>query len=327
MKFGFIGVGDYAATHLAAIENDPELELVSVFDVNPEAAGNTARRFGCGIAGSLKEITENGKIDAVIISSPNYLHFEHFKACAANGKHVLMNIPAFTDAAEAAEMVDIVKREKIIFMPGHNTRKNPAIVELKKLLDTGGIGDVHMADSVVSCDRGYRLSPAEWRFSAAKAPLLPFTQMGIVSIDLILYFWGCPESVSAFMTKRDGAGDAPDSGVVICKYADGRIAEIGCSYVCSGSYALTFRGSKGSVVWDLMDENSITLKQRQVSRKSFPRICEQHCELREFCDCIRNGNEPGVNALDAYNLAEFYDCIAQSVRSGQAIKFRNYSHG
>ena len=52
-------------------------------------------------------------------------------------------------------------------------------------------------------------------------------------------------AVAAFMAKRDGAGDAPDLGMVLARTADGRMSTIDCSYVSHSAYEITFLGSRG----------------------------------------------------------------------------------
>ncbi|MFA6715483.1 MAG: Gfo/Idh/MocA family oxidoreductase [Victivallales bacterium] len=325
MNIGFIGLGCYAQTHLSAIEQDAGFTLVRIYDVNAATLAGTCKRFNCRPASSIEELASDKRVEAVIISTPNQLHFEHFKICAEAGKHVLMNIPATTDPAEAEEIIRLAREKNIVFMPGHNTRRNPAVIAMKKALASESIGNPHLIGSMVSCPRGYNLNPEEWRYSKEKAPLLPFTQMGIVFIDMIMFFWGIPETVAAMMTKRDSLGEAPDSGMVICRFKDGKLAHVGCSYVCSDNYFITAFGRQGNITWDYRDNNSLIIKTRlKSSREIFVPVKEQHAELIELSDCIKNHKKPTVNAVDAYNLAEFYRCITESVGTGKEIEFREF---
>ncbi|MDD2707427.1 MAG: Gfo/Idh/MocA family oxidoreductase [Verrucomicrobiae bacterium] len=319
MKLGFIGISGIASGLLSAVKKDPGFRLVSACDINAENLDKVCKRFNCRRAGGVEQIAKDGDIEAVVIATPTHLHFDQFKICAENGKHVFVEEPSVTDPKEALEMIRISKRKKIVFMPGHNYRKSPACVEARRIIENDGIGNAHMCSAMVSCPRGYSLSPAEWRYSREKTPLLPFTQMGIVYIDMVMHFWGAPEWISAFMVKRDGRGEAPDSGSVICRFRDGKIAHIGCSYVCWTNYSAEIWGSKGSVC---LDGRALTIKNDQgVTRKTLPPLDEQHAELKEFRECIENATEPSVNGADAYHLAEFYRCVAESVETGKAARF------
>jgi len=320
MRLGFVGISGIAEGHLSTIEKDSRFRLVSACDVNAANLDKVCKRFNCRKADGVEQLAADKEIDAVIIATPTYLHFEQFKVCAENGKHVFVEEPSVIDPKEAVEIIRISNRKKIVFMPGHNYRKCAACIEARNLLENNGIGTAHMCTAMVSGNRAYNLAPSEWRYSREKAPLLPFTQMGIVYIDLIMYFWGVPELVSAFMTKRDGRGEAPDHGMVICKYKDGKIAKIGCSYVCWGNYSADIWGSEGCI--SLKGRSLVIRNKEGIFERSLPSVNEVHAELTEFRECVENKTQPSINAADAYNLAEFYRCIAESVETGKAVKFR-----
>ena len=328
MNLGFIGLGGYSRNHQRAVEKNDGLKLVSAYDPVGERLDAAAGKFGAKRAGSAEEVAADPEVEGVVITTPNAMHFEHFKVCAGEGKHVFVNVPVVTDPEEAREMLRLAEARRIVLMAGHNLRRNPAIVRMKEILRGGELGAVHSAEATVTGASGYDLTPENWRYFKKTAPLLPFTQMGVVFIDLVLDFMGTPETISAFMAKRDGAGDAPDLGVVTAQYADGRMSYIGCSYVSYSGYEIAFIGNEGKAKWDNRDDNSVTLHRSDgLEREAFERIDEQYEELAEFSACAQVGGTPSVGGVDAYNVAEYFACVRRSVETGQAVRFRKYGGG
>lgn len=322
MNLGFIGLGGYARNHLRAVEKNPDLRITAVCDPVPERAREVAERFGAREAADVADLAADPRVDGVVITTPNTLHFEHFRKCVKRGKHVFVNVPATTDREEAGEMVRLALRHGVVFMAGHNLRRNPAIVHLKDLLANGTLGTVHAAEASVCGNTGYTLTPENWRFGQETAPLLPFAQMGVVFLDLLLDFLGAPKRVAAFMAKRDGAGEAPDMGMATAWYADGRMSTLHCSYIAQSSYEITFLGSRGKARWDRLDDNSVTVttdagRERQV----FERIDEQYGELVEFAECVATGRTPSVGPREVYRVAAYFDAIERSVVTRHAVPF------
>lgn len=107
--------------------------------------------------------------------------------------------------------------------------------------------------------------------------------------------------------------------------ADGRLSYIGASYVSHLGYEITFAGSEARVTWDSQDENAVTLiSPESHHRKAFDRIDEQYEELVEFAHCAQTGATPSVSGLDACNVAAYFEAIAESINTEQAVRFRSF---
>ena len=324
MNLGFIGLGNYAVNHQRAVARNPDLVLVSVYDIVPERADKAAREFGAKRASGIEELAGDPDVDGVVITTPNPRHYDDFRICAVHGKHIFVNVPVTTSRDQAAEMMRLAHEKDLTYMAGHNLRRNPAISHLKKRLDAGDIGTLHSVQASVGGASAYSLTPDNWRYHIGNAPLLPFEQMAVVFIDLILHVMGAPERIAAFMSKRDGAGESPDLGAVLGRYADGRLSCIGASYVSQLGYEITFAGSEARITWDSHDENAVTLiGPESRHREAFDRIDEQYEELAEFARCVETGATPSVNGLDAFNVAAYFEAIAESIDTERAVRFKS----
>lgn len=323
---GLVGCGGYARLNLDALARAQDLHLAGAYDLDPARSQATCAQFGGKAVASLAELLGRADVDAVIVSTPNRQHCADTLACLEAGKHVFVNIPATISAEESRRMIARARAAGRVLMAGANHRKNPAVLALQRVAASGAIGVPHAMQASVSSPSAYRLPADSWRAAADGAPLLPFSQMGIIALEVALMLWGPPAEVAAFIAKRDGPTATPDHGTMIARYADGRLFTLACSYVAYKSYWITVAGSKGTATWDRIDGNSLRLDaEPRLERTPYESKDEQLDELHEFRDCIRDGREPGVGAECIYHLAEFYRTIGDSIASGRATAFVPWS--
>ena len=88
LRFGTIGSGWICDEYIHGAKDSGLWELTAVYSRTKERAEEYARRHGAKYAfTSLEEMAASDCIDAVYISSPNALHYEHSKAFLERGKH------------------------------------------------------------------------------------------------------------------------------------------------------------------------------------------------------------------------------------------------
>ncbi|MCX5443945.1 Gfo/Idh/MocA family protein [Streptomyces nigrescens] len=128
VRFGALGTSSFGGRRvLPAMTACPQTELVAVGGRSPERSQRFADRFGCA-GSSMAALLERDDIDAVYISLPPSLHGEWAARALHAGKHVLVEKPIATTAAEARAVVrlaedrDLVLRENFMFLhhPQHD---------------------------------------------------------------------------------------------------------------------------------------------------------------------------------------------------------------
>lgn len=100
-------------------------------------------------------------VDAVMISTPAFLHAEHFEKAVQAGKHIYIEKPASPDVAgckrimRAADGAD----RKINITFGFQRRYGQVYQKAKALLDSGAIGDIRFAEINFLKSQGTRNFP------------------------------------------------------------------------------------------------------------------------------------------------------------------------
>ncbi len=86
-------------------------------------------------------------VDAVVIATPVSTHFQLAREALLHGKHVLVEKPLTANVAEAEELVTLAQKQQRILMVGHTFEYNPAVNELRKLVQSGSLGKIYCIEA------------------------------------------------------------------------------------------------------------------------------------------------------------------------------------
>ena len=146
-RVAVVGTGVMGRNHARVLNELPNVELVGVADSNFDAACQVAVHHSTRGYGSMKELLEKERPDAVTIAVPTENHHEAVLEALAAGCHVLVEKPIAATLAQADELVAAAKSAKRVLAVGHIERYNPAVLELKRRLDDGQLGRVYQFDA------------------------------------------------------------------------------------------------------------------------------------------------------------------------------------
>lgn len=130
LKVGVIGVGVLGRFHTKLYKENPNVELVGVFDVSSAAAKKVADEFGVRPFATEAELA--AQCDALTVAVPATNHYETAMPLIEMGKHLLMEKPLAATVSQAKEMVAAAEAKKIVFGVGHVERFNAAMDFLEK---------------------------------------------------------------------------------------------------------------------------------------------------------------------------------------------------
>ena len=163
---------------------------------------------------------------------PNNAHAEPTIAAAQAGKHVFCEKPLARTAAEAKTMLDAAEKAGVKHMVAFNYRFVPAIMQARKLIESGKLGKIYHWRAVYLQEWGMDPNmPISWRFQKDVAGSGSLGDLGAHIIDLARFLVGEPKQVMG-MTQNwlperpDGSGKMVksdvDDGVVVADRVRGR---------------------------------------------------------------------------------------------------------
>ena len=132
------------------------------------------------------------EVDALYIATPHPQHLQLALAAIAAGKAVLVEKTFTATVAGAERLIDAARTAGVFAMEAMWTRFQPAIVEARRLVDEGAIGEVRQVQADLGVDRPY--DPADRLFDPAQGggALL---DLGVYVVSFAQYFLGVPDRV------------------------------------------------------------------------------------------------------------------------------------
>jgi predicted dehydrogenase len=151
-RIALIGAGWWGVeVYVPAMMNHPDIDLVAINRRDQVALGEILAKYK-GPKGytDYREMIARENLDAVVITSPHTVHFEHAVAALEAGCHVLIDKPMTTSAADARELVRLAaaKGREILIPYGWNYK--PFVTEAARLIADGRVGEVRH----VTCNMG-----------------------------------------------------------------------------------------------------------------------------------------------------------------------------
>ncbi|MCS6991684.1 MAG: Gfo/Idh/MocA family oxidoreductase [Chitinophagales bacterium] len=132
IKIGVIGAGHLGKIHIKLIREISQLQLVGFYDIDVQRAELIQKELGALPFESAEALLQ--AVDAVDIVSPTSTHYPYALMALRQGKHVFVEKPLASTAAEAAELTELAREAGTTAMVGHVERFNPAFLSVKRYL-------------------------------------------------------------------------------------------------------------------------------------------------------------------------------------------------
>lgn len=201
LRVALIGFGWWGKHIASRLATNSSMSVACVIEPNT-SLHEEILSLGMQVANEFHSALSRDDIDAVILTSPNSLHDVQVVESVTAGKHVFCEKPLSLSLAGAKESVRACEDAGLVLGIGHERRWEPAIQKLKNLLDNGALGTVMHAEMAFSHNKLNHLQAGSWRTTKSHAPAAGMTQMGIHLTDLLIWYFGKVESVSAITTSR-----------------------------------------------------------------------------------------------------------------------------
>ncbi|MBM4044743.1 MAG: Gfo/Idh/MocA family oxidoreductase [Planctomycetes bacterium] len=303
-RVGLIGCGGIAGAHCQGyIDHARKIEVVALADISKENMDARAKQLA-GLGGAQRQYAdwkdllekEGDKLDAVDICLPHHLHRPAIIDAANAGKHILCEKPLCLTLKEADAIGEAVKKAGVTYMSAHNQLFMPCVAEAKKIITSGGIGDVYLVRSQ-DCFRIHR-TREQWGWRATLK-----TQGGGEYIDTgyhptyrLFYLAGSePEAVCANFTRLHCKIEGEDTASVSVRFKNGAIGEILTSWafpVPTGSYMIHILGDKGEIYGSGSELYWRPEGYAAAARKQLPNVNTFSAEVGHFADCLLEGRRP-----------------------------------
>ena len=258
--FGVVGLGMIADFHAKAIAAADNATLVAGCSRSVDNAQRFADEHGCRGYANLDELLADPDIDAITIATPSGAPLEIIEAAAKSGTHVLVEKPLEVTADRCDRAITVCNEAGVALGGIFPSRFMESARVVKGALDDGRLGRAVLGDAYIKWFRSQEYyDEGGWKGTRRYDGGGALMNQGIHAIDLLLWFMGPVESVSAHTAVLGHTGiEVEDTAVAALRFSSGALGVIEGSTAVYPGYRkkLELSGTAGSI--SLVDESILT---------------------------------------------------------------------
>ena len=143
-KIAVTGIGNWGK-HL--VRNYFELGVLDTCcDVDMDKLEKAKKMYALrNITVNFEDLIRDPEINAIVIAAPAVDHYRLAKASLEAGKATYVEKPMALKAEHCLELVKIAEEKDIVLMVGHLMLYHPALLQIKKYIDSGELGEIYYA--------------------------------------------------------------------------------------------------------------------------------------------------------------------------------------
>jgi len=306
IRVGLIGAGAIARQAYLPLLKDLEgLRLTAIVEPDQRIIADLSREFRLAYLGPDLDAAL-AHVDAVIICTPNYLHYPIARACLEQGKHILCEKPVTTKVEDCENLLQMASSNALSFTVGHVRRFYPAVKRIKEIVAGNLLGHLIGFDFREGTVFNWPTASG-YIFDREKAGGGVLLDIGVHLLDLLLY-WLANEPVQVdYADDTLGGIEAfADMRIVFSNGVTGHVRLSRLS-VLRNIYELVFE--KGRLQWSPFHPGSLCV--RRNGRK--PEFITSKNEnptralLADFTAAILQGRQPEVTLTEALRTLRLID--------------------
>src|SRR5512143_911116 len=230
-NWGILGPGRIAHQFAEGLKVIEDAALYAVASTNLERAKAFAEQYaGQKIYDSYAALVNDPQVDAIYIATPHRFHFDNALQCLKSGKPVLCEKPLTVNAAEAQQLIETARANKVFLMEALWTRYLPIYQPIRQWLDDKRIGDLCLLVSTF----GFNV-PKESKDRWLNPELAGGTLLDMGVYPIAVSQW-VMEQTPQFVSAQAylGSTGVDELTTVLLKYPNGVISQFNSSFITDG---------------------------------------------------------------------------------------------
>jgi predicted dehydrogenase len=320
---GMIGAGRWGGNWIRTLASLPGTQLRWVCDVSPAALEKIRQQYpNVRTTTSVEDLYEDPELDGLVIATIAPTHFDVARKAMLAGKHVMVEKPMTLTTRDAIELTDLAKRLHRVLMVGHLLEYHPIIHYLRRMIDSGELGEVQY------------LYQQRLNLGTIRADENAWWSLAPHDISVANRLLGAaPISVQC---RGQNIVNAKVADVVyaVLEYPGGKLAHVHVSWLDPHkSRKLVLVGSRKMAIFDdaadpkliVMDKgvekagSIVTLRQGATTTPTIDAGEPLALEAQHFIDCMRTGNRPISDGEAGTHVVSVLEYGQRSLELGGAV--------
>ncbi len=301
---GLVGCGYWGPNLLRNMLAHPRLRVRCAAERDPERRAQIALRFpAVPLAERAEALFCDPEIDVAVIATEASSHHELVRRALEADKHVLVEKPLALSTEHARNLADLARSRERLLLVGHTFLYNPAVLHLKKLLETGALGDIrYVYAQRVNLGKVRQDIGVIWNLGPHDISILKFLfpEKRVVAVRAQAFSYLQPE--------------IEDLAFLLLEYEDGLVAHVHLSWLDPSKIRrMTIIGSRKMVVYDDVAEDKLQIYDRGIDRTDLSPHMGEFSSFGEFQLLTRAGDVylprlPPTEPL-ALEIDHLVDCL------------------
>jgi predicted dehydrogenase len=240
LSIGLVGLGYWGPNLLRGLFELPGVEVRYVCDLDAERLSTFARRYpGVTPTACYQDLLADELLDAIVIATPVFTHFELAAAALAAGKHTFVEKPFAPSAGQARELIELADERDLRLMCGQTFLYSPAVRAIKRLIDTDELGEI------------FFISSSRVNLGLHQRDVSVIWDLGPHDFSILLHWLGeLPQSVTAIGRDSIVPG-IQDVAFMTLQFPSGIVANVELSWLAPSKLRRTaIVGSNKMVVYE-----------------------------------------------------------------------------
>lgn len=297
-------------------------------------APKLAEDYGAELEPDFASLVKRGDVDAVLVATPHQVHAEEVIEAAENGKHVLVEKPMATNAADCDAMIAACESAGVTLSVIQTLRYRGVFLRARELIAQGRIGTVRMIQ-MTSLWESY-LPDKPWANEPEGGGAI--LDRGSHSFDMLRLLTGDdPVSIDATVNSFSGGAWQALNGMAQVRFANGAMAQLWMSHEIPkpgfgetrdvlriwGSEGLmevqhfgkirVLTGDEWEEVWEQPTFNYVTDPMNPSRLEAF------YTQTQDFVDGLRFNRPPAVSGQDGRATVEMVQAACLSSLTGSSV--------
>jgi predicted dehydrogenase len=333
IRAAIVGLGRWGRNLVTSVQaKSDKIEFVAGTAATPEKSRDFAAQQRLKLYPDYAQLLAANDIDAVVLATPHTMHADLIVAAAKAKKHVFTEKPLTLTRVSAEAAAKACAASGVTLMVGYNWRFQPALNEIKAMLQDGRLGKLLHMEGNFCGPSTYRFGAEHWRQDRDEGPAGGMTGRGVHVVDAMMYLTGPVDTVHAQSYRLAHDYGIDDTTSMLFRFKSGVTGYLGTVIATAETWRLQVFGSEG---WaEVGDVEHLTTWQLRVCRidrsnlhhhqrpevLTFPQTSTERAELEQFADAIAAKQPLAAAGGDEVHAVGVFEAIVKSAQTGTTVR-------
>jgi len=328
VRIGVVGMGYWGPNLVRNLHELPEADVAFVCDTRPEALDKITVRYPT-VERTLdfNGLLEGRELDAIVLATPVSSHYELAAQALRAGKHVFVEKPLATSAAEAQALSDLADELGLVLMPGHTFLYSPPVNMIRELIQSGDLGEI------------YSISTSRVNLGLHQSDVSVAWDLGPHDFSILRYWLDETPAYVTALSRGCIIPNTPDVAFINLEFPSRTIAHVELSWLAPSKLRrTTIIGALKMVVYDdasvepvrifdsgvllpdpeTFGEYKLTYRTGDIVSPRVEATEPLLLEMVDFCQCIRTGGAPRSSQEIGTEVVRVIEAVDMSLGRGGA---------